>query len=320
MAIPVQTLIDRSVKNMGTGINSRVREYAIELIKRAYKEGIYVQITSGYRSNAEQTKLYNQGRTTKGNIVTNAKAGQSIHNYGLAIDYVLVSEDGNQAIWVVNDKWKRVAAIGKSMGFQWGGDWKSFRDYPHLDMQKGISLSQLAAGKRPTIPALSATTPTPVASTSSTEARDYLIYDDRNEDVTALQKYLTQVGFPVKINGHYSAETKKAVMNFQASRGLKDDGVYGKESKAEMNVALKEKKEPISTVKPASSTKPKKDVVRMFKPSKEVLNQELIQLLDKAKADKIISSDEWKELAKKGQLPLDDAVGLIASYLNRTHK
>src|SRR5690606_33820569 len=113
-----------------------------------------VQISSGYRSNAEQQKLYNQGRTTPGNIVTNARPGQSVHNYGLAIDFFLVSDDGNRALWTVNNKWKRVAAIGKSMGFQWGGDWKSFPDYPHLDMQKGLSLSQLAAGKRPTIPPL----------------------------------------------------------------------------------------------------------------------------------------------------------------------
>ncbi|WP_203334374.1 D-alanyl-D-alanine carboxypeptidase family protein [Planococcus beigongshangi] len=158
MVVALQTLIDRSVKNMGTGIHPRVKEYAVELIRRAYKEGIYVQISSGYRSHAEQQRLYNQGRTSPGNIVTNAKPGQSIHNYGLAIDYFLVSDDGNTALWTVNAKWRRVAAIAKSMGFQWGGDWKSFVDYPHLDMQKRLSLAQLAAGKRPTIPPLSSST------------------------------------------------------------------------------------------------------------------------------------------------------------------
>nr|WGD98862.1 M15 family metallopeptidase [Bacillus safensis] len=90
------------------------------MIKQAYKEGIFVQITSGYRSFAEQNKLYAKGRTASGNIVTKAKGGQSNHNYGLAIDYVLLSTDGKKAIWTVNEKWRRVAQIGKSLGFSWG--------------------------------------------------------------------------------------------------------------------------------------------------------------------------------------------------------
>ncbi|BBP87504.1 hypothetical protein BsIDN1_11220 [Bacillus safensis] len=116
--IGLQTLIDRSVRNMGAGIHSVKKESAIEMIKQAYKEGIFVQITSGYRSFAEQNKLYSQGRTAPGKIVTNAKGGQSNHNYGLAIDYVLLlSADGKKALWTVNEKWRRVAQIGKSLGF-----------------------------------------------------------------------------------------------------------------------------------------------------------------------------------------------------------
>lgn len=94
--IGLQTLIDRSIRNMGSGIHKVVKESAIEMIKQAYKEDIFVQITSGYRSFAEQNKLYAQGRTAPGKIVTNAKGGQSNHNYGLAIDYVLLSADGKK--------------------------------------------------------------------------------------------------------------------------------------------------------------------------------------------------------------------------------
>lgn len=89
-----------------------------------------------------------------GSIVSNAKPGTSVHNYGLAIDYFLVSDDGNISLWTVNDKWRRVAAIAKSMGFEWGGDWTSFKDYPHLQYTKGLTISQLRAGKRPTFPTL----------------------------------------------------------------------------------------------------------------------------------------------------------------------
>jgi peptidoglycan L-alanyl-D-glutamate endopeptidase CwlK len=157
MTVSLQTLLDRSTKNIGNS-HSIVTAAALELIKQSYNEGVFAQISEGYRSNDRQTSLYNQGRTTGGNIVTNAKAGQSMHNFGLAVDYFIVSDDGQKAIWDVNTKWKRVATIAKSLGFAWGGDWTSFRDYPHLEMTGGLSLSQLRAGKVPNLKAKSVVT------------------------------------------------------------------------------------------------------------------------------------------------------------------
>jgi peptidoglycan L-alanyl-D-glutamate endopeptidase CwlK len=161
MKVSLQTLLDRSVKKMGVGINSVVKVSALEMIKRAYNEGINVQISSGYRSMEEQAALYGQSRLYSYNgknysnlakpKVTQAKPGQSIHNYGYAIDYFLVSDDGKTALWTVNAKWKRVAAIGKELGFRWGGDWTGFKDYPHLEMTGGLSFTQLQAGKRPNL-------------------------------------------------------------------------------------------------------------------------------------------------------------------------
>lgn len=88
---------------MGSGMNSVVKASTLEMIKRAYKEGIYAQISAGYRSMEEQAALFGQGRfySYKGknysNLakpkVTNAKPGQSFHNFGVAIDFFLVSED-----------------------------------------------------------------------------------------------------------------------------------------------------------------------------------------------------------------------------------
>src|SRR5690606_12595912 len=107
--ISVFTLLSRSEKNMGSGMHPKVKEHALELIKRAYHEGINAQITEGFRSYARQNQLYAQGRTTPGNIVTHARGGSSIHNFGLAVDYVLVSQDGSKAIWSVTPQWRRVA-------------------------------------------------------------------------------------------------------------------------------------------------------------------------------------------------------------------
>lgn len=234
--ISVYTLMSRSIANMGA-VNPKVKDLALELIKRAYHEGINVQITSGYRSNAEQQKLYNQGRTTAGSVVTNAGPGQSVHNYGYAIDYVLVNEDGSKAIWVVNKDWKRVAAIGKQLGFQWGGDWSKFPDPPHLDMG-GLSWQQLKAGRRPSVP--------------NVPDRGYLGAGDSGPKVKALQEYLNKVGIKVGVDSDYGPATEAAVKLFQTKRGLKADGIYGAGSLAEMNKALKEldKPDPKPVVKP----------------------------------------------------------------------
>ncbi|MFE4814638.1 M15 family metallopeptidase [Peribacillus simplex] len=158
MTVSLQTLLDKSVKKMGLGINPVVKDSALEMIRRAFNEGIYVQISAGYRSMEEQATLYGQSRLYSFNgkdysnlakpKVTNAKPGQSFHNFGLAVDYFLVTEDGKTALWTVNTKWKRVAAIGKELGFKWGGDWSGFKDYPHLEMTGGLSYSQLQAGTK----------------------------------------------------------------------------------------------------------------------------------------------------------------------------
>lgn len=139
-----------------TSLNPIVKERSNRLIQIAAKKGIFVVITEGFRSVGEQNRLYEQGRTTPGNIVTNAKGGESYHNYGLAIDFALKTPAGN-VIWDrqydgnKNSKadWTEVVEIAKSLGFQWGGDWVKFKDYPHLQMDFGLTIADLQNGKRP---------------------------------------------------------------------------------------------------------------------------------------------------------------------------
>jgi len=120
-----------------------VREKAREFVNRVEKElGIKLRVTSTLRTYAEQDKLYSQGRTTKGSIVTNAKGGQSNHNFGTALDVVPIVN--NKADWkTTTDTWNKIAKVGKDLGFQWGGDWKGLVDKPHFEMQFGNSLAQL---------------------------------------------------------------------------------------------------------------------------------------------------------------------------------
>lgn len=114
-----------------------------------------VRLTSGYRSAKEQNALYAQGRSEPGQVVTNAKAGQSYHNYGLAVDFVIIHN--NKTDYDLNSDrnrndipdWQELGELGKALGFEWGGEWNSFPDYPHLQMDFDLSIRQLAAGKRP---------------------------------------------------------------------------------------------------------------------------------------------------------------------------
>jgi peptidoglycan LD-endopeptidase CwlK len=107
------------------------------------------------RTLAEQEALYAQGRTKPGKIVTNAKAGWSYHNYGLAVDIVMIHDkDGNgsyetaswdQTIDLDGDgisDWQEVVTIFKAHGWAWGGDWK-FKDAPHFEKTFGIPVAQL---------------------------------------------------------------------------------------------------------------------------------------------------------------------------------
>jgi peptidoglycan L-alanyl-D-glutamate endopeptidase CwlK len=130
------------------------------------------------RTFAEQTALYAQGReplaavnakrkaanwgpidaATNKSKVTNAQAGLSIHNYGAAVDIVLVvdtNRDGKYetASWDTKtdfdgdgiSDWMEVVAIFKKYGWEWGGDWKSFKDLPHFEKTFGKKASDLLA-------------------------------------------------------------------------------------------------------------------------------------------------------------------------------
>lgn len=123
-----------------------VRDSAIRAYTKACRitpVGVHPYITEVSRSFERSDELYSQGRTNPGNIVSNAKGGESIHNYDLALDFVL--QINGKASWVVDSNWKKVAQCFKDEGWDWGGDWRSFKDYPHCEKRMGNSLKQLQA-------------------------------------------------------------------------------------------------------------------------------------------------------------------------------
>ncbi|MFF2909764.1 M15 family metallopeptidase [Paenibacillus sp. NPDC057934] len=140
-----------------TGLNPAVLAGANALIERSFAKGVPIIITQGLRTLAEQNALYAQGRSKPGNIVTNARGGFSYHNYGLAVDFALLLPDGKGISWDMKRDgngnkiadWQEVVQEAKQLGFEWGGDWTSFKDYSHLQIAYGLSIDQLRAGLRP---------------------------------------------------------------------------------------------------------------------------------------------------------------------------
>jgi peptidoglycan L-alanyl-D-glutamate endopeptidase CwlK len=82
----------------------------------------------------EQAALYAQGRTTPGRIVTNAKPGQSAHNYGLAIDIVPLVN--GKPDWTGDDAvWQQVGKLGMAAGLEWlGAPHSEFVEQAHFQL------------------------------------------------------------------------------------------------------------------------------------------------------------------------------------------
>jgi len=123
-----------------------VKAKVIDFIDRCKAEGIDILVTSTYRDAESQDALYAQGRTAPGKIVTNAKAGDSWHNWRCAVDVVpLVNGkpdwDGSHPVWT------RIGQLGKEAGLEWAGEWKSFKELAHFQYTGGLSLNDFKNGK-----------------------------------------------------------------------------------------------------------------------------------------------------------------------------
>lgn len=124
--------LDRRSELIVAGLAPEMATKARELARRAAAVGIPITFTSGARSLAEQARLYAQGRTTPGAIVTNTR--ESAHNYGAAVD-VAFTRFGRYTTPSHDQPWEKLAAIGKKLDLVWGGDFTSIVDKPHFELR-----------------------------------------------------------------------------------------------------------------------------------------------------------------------------------------
>ena len=141
---------DKVTNNRIKTLDLRLRQPATKFINQVEQElDIKLRMTQARRTFAQQDDLYAQGRTKPGNIVTNARGGDSNHNYGLAFD-VVIMDDSKKPNWTPLSP--EAAQIGVDLGFEWGGNWRRFKDYPHFQMVFGQTIKQLQsvhnAGKK----------------------------------------------------------------------------------------------------------------------------------------------------------------------------
>lgn len=134
-------------------LHPKIREEVRQIINEAnllIGDSVQIRITQGLRTFEEQNALYAQGRTKSGRKVTNAKGGQSYHNYGLAVDFCLLINN-KEVSWDINkdfdnDKipdWIEIKEVFKKYGYTWGGYFKTIKDYPHFEKVFGYTWNQL---------------------------------------------------------------------------------------------------------------------------------------------------------------------------------
>jgi peptidoglycan L-alanyl-D-glutamate endopeptidase CwlK len=228
MTLSIEWLINKANRKLDDhGMLPSVADKTRAVIKKLAGEGIYICVAQGYRSKADQDALYALGRTKSGKIVTNAKGGQSNHNFGVAVDLCLYSADGKTVSWQTGGPFSKVVVAMKAEGFKWGGDWRSFKDNPHFELYDAVG------GEKAPTPVKKSVKPAPKKASKKAESSKSVVpypghlikQRSKGKDVQRVQN---AVG--VKADGIFGSATKKAVQAYQKRHGLVADGIVGEKT------------------------------------------------------------------------------------------
>lgn len=237
MTLSVNWLIEKANRKLNApGMDKDVADITRAVIKELAPKGIYVGVAQGYRSKAEQDALYAQGRTKPGPIVTGARGGQSNHNFGVAVDLFVYSDDGLKSNFYLpgNSKLSAIVAAMKKRGMEWGGDWKSFPDYPHYQLYDAAS-----GKKKPSVSKAPAVKPAPKPASKPAapqgDGKAIVPYPGKPLYVGAkgmVKKNIERIQRAVgaSVTGEYDKQTEVKVKAYQKRKKLVADGVAGKDT------------------------------------------------------------------------------------------
>lgn len=132
-------------------LNPAVQWRAHALLKAAKDAGIDLIVTSTYRTAEQQAALYAQGRTKPGVIVTNARPGDSYHNWQCAFDVVPLRN--GKPVWGTSGEdgalWRKIGELGESVGLEWAGRWTGkLREMAHFQYTGGLTIADFRAGRK----------------------------------------------------------------------------------------------------------------------------------------------------------------------------
>jgi peptidoglycan LD-endopeptidase CwlK len=138
----------RPSSNSINSLNPHVALLAQRFLDLTRANKLDVHIYNAFRSWNEQDRLYAQGRTMPGQVVTNARGGDSYHNWGLAFDAVPY-ENGKESTDL--NLFKKMGQLGQQVGLEWGGTFISIVDLPHFQYTFGLNTWSLLNGVRPPV-------------------------------------------------------------------------------------------------------------------------------------------------------------------------
>jgi peptidoglycan LD-endopeptidase CwlK len=124
-------------------------ERVLDMLARCRALGADYYAVAGFRTYEQQAKLYFQGRTMPGAKVTNARPGESAHNFGLAVDFCrdgYLDRAGLQPDYRP-ESYELLGRVAGDVGLEWGGNWR-FRDLPHCQWPGYVSAAELRPIKR----------------------------------------------------------------------------------------------------------------------------------------------------------------------------
>lgn len=138
----------RQSSNAISSLNPHVAFLARKFLDLTRVNKLDVRIYNAFRSWDEQDRLFAQGRTMPEDVVTNARGGDSYHNWGLAFD-AAPYENGKISNNI--NTYKKMGQLGQQVGLEWGGTFISIVDLPHFQYTFGLNTWSLLNGVRPPI-------------------------------------------------------------------------------------------------------------------------------------------------------------------------
>lgn len=195
--------MSRNIKDL----HPTLQKLADKLIIECEKQGIKIKIGECLRTVKEQDELYAKGRTKSGIIVTNARGYlySSMHQWGVAFDFYIdmdVDKDGKVSDDAFNNNTKlfnRVGKIGKSIGLEWGGDWKSIHDLPHFQLKNWGSTTKKLKQKYGTPDKFIKTWETNKVKVKAASVKEYVVL--KGDTLSSIaNKYNTTVTKLIKLN------------------------------------------------------------------------------------------------------------------------